>query len=108
MMRDFTYIDDVINGIIKVIKTNFKNKHEILNIGKGKPDDLMDLINNLEKYYNENFSIEYLNIIPKGDIQKTFSDTKKAKKLIKLKPKVDLKEGVKKFVSWYKQNHRIK
>ena len=47
MMRDFTYIDDVINGIIKVIKTNFKNKHEILNIGKGKPDDLMDLINNL-------------------------------------------------------------
>ncbi len=108
MMRDFTYIDDVINGIIKVIKTNFKNKHEILNIGKGKPDDLMDLINNLEKYYNENFSIEYLNIIPKGDIQKTFSDTKKAKKLIKLKPKVDLKEGVKKFVSWYKKNHKIK
>ena len=54
MIRDFTYIDDVIDGIIKVIKIKFKNNHEVLNIGKGKPDNLMDLINNLEKVLKKN------------------------------------------------------
>ena len=108
MIRDFTYIDDVIDGIIKVIKTNFKNKCEILNIGKGKPDNLMDLVNNLEKFYKKKFNIKYLNKIPKGDIKKTFSNTKKAKKFINWKPRVHLEEGVKKFVSWYKLNHGIK
>ena len=53
MIRDFTYIDDVIDGIIKVIKIKFKNNHEVLNIGKGKPDNLMDLINNLEKSFKK-------------------------------------------------------
>ena len=108
MIRDFTYIDDVIDGIIRVIKTKFKKTHEILNIGKGKPDNLMDLIDYLERYYKKKFNIEYLNNIPKGDIQKTFSNTKKAKKFIKFNPKVDLQEGVKKFVSWYTQNHEVK
>ncbi len=108
MIRDFTYIDDVIDGIIKVIKTNFKKKCEILNIGKGKPDNLMDLVNNLEKFYKKKFNIKYLNKIPKGDIKKTFSNTKKAKNFINWKPRVHLEEGVKKFVSWYKLNHGIK
>ena len=107
MIRDFTYIDDVIDGIIRVIKTKFKKSHEILNIGKGKPDNLMDLINYLEKFYKKNFKIEYLNKIPKGDIQKTFSNTKKAKNFINWKPRVNLKEGVKKFVDWYKIHHGI-
>ncbi len=108
MSRDFTYIDDVINGIVKVIKTKFKKQHEVLNIGKGKPDNLMDLINNLEKFYKKKFKKEYINKIPKGDIKKTFSNTKKAKKFINWKPRVGLEEGVKKFVSWYKLNHGIK
>ena len=79
MQRDFTYIDDVIDGILKVIKTKFKNFHEILNIGKGKPDDLMSLIILLEKNYNKKFKIDYINKIPLGDIKKTFANVKKAK-----------------------------
>ena len=68
----------------------------------------MDLVNNLEKFYKKKFNIKYLNKIPKGDIKKTFSNTKKAKKFINWKPRVHLEEGVKKFVSWYKLNHGIK
>ena len=108
MIRDFTYIDDVIDGIIKVIKIKFKNNHEVLNIGKGKPDNLMDLINNLEKSFKKKFKIDFVQNIPKGDIKKTFPIQTKTKKLINWKPNVGLEEGVKRFVKWYKINHGIK
>ena len=101
MKRDFTYIDDVVDSILKVIQKKFKNFHEILNIGKGKPDDLMSLIILLEKNYNKKFKIDYINKIPLGDIKKTFANVKKAKQRINWKPKTSLKKGIKKFVAWY-------
>lgn len=104
MMRDFTYIDDVIYGIIKVIKAKFTNKHEVLNIGKGNPDKLMDLINYLEENYFKKFKINFKKNIPLGDIKKTYSDVSKAKKIINWQPKTSLKVGIKKFVKWYKSN----
>ena len=107
MKRDFTYIDDVIEGIKKVYDTKLKKNHEVLNIGKGKPDNLMKLVKCLEKYYEKKFIIEYTNIIPNGDIKKTFSNINKAKKLIGWKPKTTLEEGISKFVKWYKINNGI-
>ena len=108
MKRDFTYIDDVVIGILKIIKLKNNKLHEVLNIGKGKPDNLMDLINELEKNYKKKFKIKFTNNIPLGDIKKTFSNTKKAKKLIDWKPKINLNEGIKIFVDWYKVNYGIK
>tara|TARA_B110000483_G_scaffold1264_1_gene1461 strand:- start:900 stop:1856 length:957 start_codon:yes stop_codon:yes gene_type:complete len=105
MLRDFTYIDDVIDGIVSVIKKKFTNKHEVLNIGKGKPDKLMDLINLLEKNYKKKFKIIFTKTIPLGDIKKTYSNTGRAKKLINWKPKVNLAKGLKKFVEWYKADN---
>tara|TARA_A100001388_G_scaffold264478_1_gene235792 strand:- start:281 stop:1243 length:963 start_codon:yes stop_codon:yes gene_type:complete len=108
MKRDFTYIDDVVTGIINLMNLKLKENHLVLNIGKGKSDNLMDLVNQLQNNYNKKFKIIYSNKIPIGDIKKTFSNTKKAKKFINWKPKVNLKEGVKKFVDWYKIHHGIK
>ena len=105
MMRDFTFIDDVINGIMKVIKIKFKKNHDVLNIGKGKPDKLMDLITLLEKYYKKKFTIKYTNNVPLGDIKKTYSNVSKAKKTINWDPKTNLKNGINKFVDWYKANN---
>jgi len=105
MMRDFTFIDDVINGIMKVIQIKFKKNHDVLNIGKGKPDKLMDLITLLEKYYKKKFTIKYTNNVPLGDIKKTYSNISKAKKTINWDPKTNLKNGIKKFVDWYKANN---
>ena len=105
MLRDFTYIDDVIEGITNVIKTKFKSNHEVLNIGKGKPDQLMHLINFLEENYKKKFKINFTKNIPLGDIKKTFSNVDKAKKKINWKPKVSLKEGIEQFVKWYKLNN---
>ena len=55
--------------------------------------------------YKKKFKIEYTKNIPNGDIKKTFSNVNKAKKLIKWKPKVNLDEGIKRFVNWYKLNN---
>ncbi len=107
MKRDFTYIDDVIEGICKVIKIKIRDNYIVLNIGKGKPDNLMDLINHIQKYYNKKFKIKFIKNIPMGDIKKTFSNTNKAKKLINWKPKTNLDKGIKKFVEWYKKYHGI-
>tara|TARA_B100001248_G_scaffold258671_1_gene243292 strand:+ start:1181 stop:2137 length:957 start_codon:yes stop_codon:yes gene_type:complete len=101
MKRDFTYIDDVVDGILKVIQKKFKNFHEILNIGKGKPDELMSLISLLEKSSDKKFKIKFINNIPLGDIKKTFANVDKAKKNIVWKPKTSLKTGIKKFVDWH-------
>ena len=108
MKRDFTYIDDVVTGIINLMNLKLKENNLVLNIGKGKSDNLMDLVNLLQNNYNKKFKIIYSKKIPIGDIKKTFSNTKKAKKFINWKPKVNLKEGIKKFVDWYKIHHGIK
>ena len=108
MKRDFTYIDDVVEGIVKVKKIKNIKNHLILNIGKGKPDNLMDLIDLIQKNYNRKFNISYTKNIPIGDIRKTYSNTNKAKKIIKWKPKISLEKGIKKFVDWYKLNYGIK
>jgi len=105
MMRDFTYVDDVIKGIISLINFKMKKNHDVINIGKGKPDQLMELIKLIEVNYKKKFKIEYTKNIPNGDIKKTFSNVNKAKKLIKWKPKVSLDEGIKRFVNWYKMNN---
>jgi UDP-glucuronate 4-epimerase len=105
MLRDFTYVDDVVTGITSLINFNMKKNHDVINIGKGKPDQLMKLIKLLEVNYQKKFKIEYTKSIPNGDIKKTFSNVNKAKKLIKWRPKVNLDEGIKKFVNWYKLNN---
>ena len=82
MLRDFTYIDDVVNGIIRVLQTKFKTKYEIINIGKGRPNKLMELVNNLENDFKKKFKIDFTKNIPLGDVKKTYSNISKAKKLI--------------------------
>ena len=104
MLRDFTYVDDVVTGITNLINFNMKKNHDVINIGKGKPDQLMKLIKLIEVNYQKKFKIEYTKNIPNGDIKKTFSNVNKLTKLIKWSPKVNLDVGIKKFVNWYKLN----
>ncbi|WP_435091245.1 NAD-dependent epimerase/dehydratase family protein [Candidatus Pelagibacter bacterium nBUS_30] len=108
MKRDFTFIDDVVKAIIAITKVRIKKDYAVINIGKGKPDNLMDLVNLIQKNYNKKFKISYTKNIPIGDIKKTFSNTRKAKNLIKWNPKITLEEGIKKFVDWYRLNHGTK
>jgi UDP-glucuronate 4-epimerase len=104
MLRDFTYIDDVIAAIIKIIyKKKLPKGHHVINVGKGKPDKLIELVNFLQSNLKKKFNIKYKNFIPSGDIKKTYSNNRKIKKLLKWSPKINLEEGIEKFVSWFKK-----
>lgn len=106
MLRDFTYIDDVIAAILKIIdKKDLPKGHHVLNVGKGKPDKLIDLVNLLQSNLKNKFNVNYKNFIPKGDIKKTYSNNSKIKKLLKWSPEISLDEGIDRFMIWFKKYH---
>ena len=102
MVRDFTFVNDIILAIKKIINKRLKQKNIILNLGKGKPDTLGDLIYYLEKYGKLNFKKNLINTYPSGDITKTFSSNNKIKKLLNWHPSTSLKKGIEQFCKWYK------
>lgn len=100
--RDYTYIDDIIDGIIKSVEYTFNNEnvYEILNIGNSSPISLKEMIETIAAVLNVDFNIKQLPMQP-GDVEKTYADISKAQKLIGYSPKVTFKEGISKFVKWY-------
>ena len=99
--RDFTYVEDITEGILNIIQTKkIKIFNEILNIGNGKRVNLMKYIKLIEKYLNKKAIKKFLPL-QKGDVIKTQSDTKLIKKRYKYQPKTNVEYGVKKFVEWY-------
>ncbi len=100
MKRDFTYIDDIVGGIISAIKT--KLDYEIFNLGFGNPSKLMDFVETIEKNLNKKANKNFMPM-QKGDVPITYADTTKAQKLLNFKPKTSMKEGVESFVGWYRE-----
>lgn len=96
--RDYTYIDDVVDGIIALIDKNFK--FEIFNFGNSDTISLNDLIKNIEEVVGKKAIINNMPV-QKGDVPITYADISKAKELIGYNPKTKLKEGISKFFSWY-------
>ena len=104
--RDFTYIDDIIQGIVLVAEdqTILKN-FQIVNIGKGSPVSLMDFIKLLEKELNIQFDYHFMPP-QKGDVVTTYSDTTAIEKL-GYKASTPLEIGIPKFVEWFKDYYKI-
>ena len=100
MKRDFTYIDDIINGIKSSIDNNYKC--EIFNIGNNKSEKLMDLISCIEKELNKKAIINYMPMQP-ADVKSTHADIRKTKEMLNYRPSIDMNLGIKKFISWYKE-----
>jgi UDP-glucuronate 4-epimerase len=100
MMRDFTYIDDIIDGTVAAIE---KCKgYEIYNLGESKPIRLDTLIRQLEKILNKKATIEKLPV-PDGDVKQTYADITKAKEKLGYDPKTDIEAGLGNFVGWIRQ-----
>ena len=116
MYRDFTYIDDIVNSIkslIRVIPKNTKKSNSskidslssvapfrVVNIGNSNKVKLIDFIKEIEKVLGKKAICNYMPL-QKGDVPKTIANTNLLKKLTKRKPKINFKEGVRKFVEWY-------
>ena len=105
MKRDFTYVDDILDGIEVVLDNTEIESGEIFNIGRGEQVALMDFINEIEK----NTGKEAIkNLAPKhpADTLETWSDTTKLQAL-GYQPKVSIAEGVERFYEWYKEYNGI-
>jgi UDP-glucuronate 4-epimerase len=101
MRRDFTFVEDIVQGVIKSIDANLD--FEIINLGRGEPVDLLEFITIIEKELGKSARKKYLPMQP-GDVKQTYADITKAKRLLNYEPKTSIDEGVKKFIEWYKTN----
>lgn len=109
MYRDFTYIDDIVDGIVKSLDFIPKKEvpYSIYNIGNNKPIKLNYFIELLEKYTNKKAKINYKEI-QKGDLIKTNADINLITNEIGYNPKVTIEDGLNYFVEWYKYYYKIK
>ena len=106
--RDYTYIDDIVDGIQRSCEYCMNNKdvYEILNIGNSSPVSLREMIQTIRKALNKEPKIKQLPMQP-GDVDRTYADISKAKKLIGYEPKVSFEQGIKNFIEWYKKNKEL-
>ena len=98
MKRDFTYIDDIISGVISSIKNNFN--FEIFNLGNNSSEPLMDVVSILESKIGKTAIINY-EPMQLGDVANTFADIEKSKLKLAFLPKTKIKEGISYFLEWY-------
>jgi UDP-glucuronate 4-epimerase len=104
MIRDFTYVDDIVDGIMLVLNPDVKGK-QIFNIGRGRQVNLMDFISRIEECVGKKAVIELVDKHP-ADTQATWSDTTKLQSL-GYDPQVNIEDGVERFVKWYRSYYDV-
>lgn len=123
MERDFTYIDDIVEGIVKLIPlAPEKNSdwdesvdelgasfapYRVYNIGNNSPVPLMKFINVLEEKIGKEANKQYMEMQP-GDVLRTYADVSELERDIDFKPSTSIEDGLGKFVDWYKQYYNVK
>jgi UDP-glucuronate 4-epimerase len=117
MARDFTYIDDIIEGVVRVIPNPPKGDpdfdksnpnpasshapYKVYNIGNGQPVQLMEFIETLEKHLGRIAKKEFLPLQP-GDVPKTYADVTDLVRDVGFRPSTSVDEGIRRFVDWYR------
>lgn len=103
LSRDFTYIDDIINGLMLIVENqNNQEKYQIFNIGNSRPVKLMRFIQEIEKATNKTARKIMMPMQP-GDVSQTWADVNELQKAYGYKPVFTVEEGVRNFVAWYKE-----
>ncbi len=101
--RDYTYIDDIIQGVLAAHEKDFD--FEIFNLGESQTTDLLTLIHLIEENLGKKAKIKFLPFQP-GDVHVTYADISKAKRLLGYNPQVPIEQGIRRFVDWYKKEAR--
>ena len=124
--RDFTYIDDIVEGVIRVMKNAPKRKngedglpippYKVYNIGNSHPENLLEFVDILQQeliraeVLPKNYDFEsHKKLVPMqpGDVPVTYADTTPLEKDFGFKPNTSLREGLRKFAEWYKFFYKI-
>jgi UDP-glucuronate 4-epimerase len=122
MQRDFTYIDDIVEGVVRVMdkipepnpKWNGETPdsatsyapYKIYNIGNNNPVELMHFIEVLEDYLGKK-AVKNLLPIQQGDVPATYADVNDLIKDVGFKPSTPIEDGIKRFVGWYREYHKV-
>lgn len=104
MQRDFTYVDDIVSGIVASIDKNYPE--EVFNLGSGRKEELMDFISMIEKSCAKEGKKEFLDMQP-GDVRASLADIGKAKAKLGYAPKTMIAKGIPTFVEWYRKYYGI-
>ena len=111
MYRDFTYVDDIVQGICNMLENPPKpdkngDRHKVYNIGNNAPEKLMYFIETLEKCIGKTAEKEYLPM-QAGDVYQTYADVSELMRDFDFKPSTTIEEGLSKFAEWYKEYYNI-
>jgi UDP-glucuronate 4-epimerase len=122
MMRDFTYVDDIVESIYRLLPSipegnpNFSSEHpdpstspapyRVFNIGNNAPVKLMEFIHAIEKYVGKKAIINFMPMQP-GDVPATYADVTSLFETINFRPETSIEEGIKNFVDWYRAYYKV-
>jgi nucleoside-diphosphate-sugar epimerase len=103
--RDYTYVGDIVQGIISAMDYALSHQkvYETINLGSQNPIQLIDLVRALEEIIGLSANIQWMNM-QEGDVDRTFADIQKAESLLQYSPNTSLKEGLTRFVAWLQLN----
>lgn len=105
LKRDFTYIADIVDGIISALNNPFP--YEIINLGNNNPIELIKFINIIEKIFNKTAKKKLLPM-QSGDVLITYANISKAKKILNYAPKIKIEKGLEEFIIWFKNYYGYK
>lgn len=108
MWRDFTYIDDVVDGVLRALARPARGKppHKIYNIGNNRPEKLTDFIAEIEKALNTKALVRST-AMPPGDVVRTYADIEASTTDLGFAPRTTIAIGVPKFIAWYKEYYGL-
>ena len=113
MFRNFTYIDDIVQGILAALdhpampKKDGKPPFALYNIGNDKSEGLMDFVHTIEEFIGKKAKINLMPLQP-GDVKESLADIEATRRDLGFDPKTDMREGLKNFIAWYKDFYNIK
>jgi len=106
MQRDFTFIDDIVSGVIASLTVPDLERYEVINLGNHKPEELMDMIQEISKAVGVEPEMKMLPLQP-GDVPSTYADIERARQKLGFEPTTPISVGIPKFVDWYRDYHGV-
>ncbi len=109
MKRDFTYIDDIVGGVVAAVDRPPKagdGRHRLYNLGNHKPEDLLYFIEVLERACGREAVKEFAEMQP-GDVEATYADITESQRDLGFEPRMTIEEGLPRFVAWYREYHGV-
>ncbi|MDY7037478.1 MAG: NAD-dependent epimerase [Thermodesulfobacteriota bacterium] len=104
MKRDFTYIDDIVDGTIAALER--PSPYEIFNLGNSNTVELLDFIKIIEEELGQEARKNMMPLQP-GDVPETSADIQRSREILGFTPRTSIREGIKKFLSWYRDYYRL-